>query len=322
MIGGFSRHTMTPTDRTPAEPRPRIHLASRLDLLTLRLFVAVVEEASILKAAEREYIAPSAVSKRIADLEHAAQAQLLNRHRKGVQPTEAGLAMLNHARIILRDVMRLETELVGFAAGVRGLVRLAASESALFGYFPDALTTFARKYPDIAIDLSAQTSRASVTAVQEGNADIGIFWGDVEVADLRVIPCYSDRLVVVAHSGHALAALPEVSFAQVLDHEVIEQEQNSAIQALLTRQAAQQGRVMRTHIRVAGYDAVCRMVQAQLGLGIVPNSYAARLSPALSIVAIPLAEPWVDRFYKICVRRTEELSVAGRLLLDHLISTR
>jgi DNA-binding transcriptional LysR family regulator len=310
------------SDHQPISTKQRIHLATRLDLVTLRLFVAVVEEASILKAAEREHIAPSAVSKRIADLEHAAQTQLLHRHRKGVQTTEAGHAMLHHARIILRDVGQLESEILDFAAGVRGLVRLAASESALFGYFPDALRSFARKYPDIAIDLSAQTSQATVTAVLEGSADIGIFWADVPTGELRIIPCYSDRLVVVAGKSHPLAASDTLKFGQVLDHEIIEQEPESAIQALLTKKAASQGRVMRTHIRVAGYDAVCRMVQAGLGLGIVPSSYAARLSPSLDVVPIALDEDWVDRYYKICARRTEELSVAGRLLLDHLIAAR
>ena len=198
-------------ERPTSDSKQRIRLASRIDLVTLRLFVAVVEEASILKAAEREHIAPSAVSKRIADLEHAAQTQLLHRHRKGVQPTEAGQAMLHHARIILRDVGQLESEIVDFAAGVRGLARLVASESALFGYFPDALSSFARKYPDIAIELSANTSQATVAAVLEGSADIGIFWADVATAGLRVIPCYSDRLVVVASRSHALASEPEDS---------------------------------------------------------------------------------------------------------------
>jgi DNA-binding transcriptional LysR family regulator len=108
----------------------------------------------------------------------------------------------------------------------------------------------------------------------------------------------------------------------VLDHEMIEQETASAMQALLTRQAAQMGRIMKTHVRVAGYDAACRMVEAGLGVGVVPQSYAARLSPALGVVSIMLDEPWVDRYYKICVRSTDQLSVATRLLLDHLISAR
>lgn len=302
--------------------RLRINLTSRLDLVTLKLFVAVVEEQSILGASEREHIAPSAVSKRIADLEQATHSQLLHRHRKGVEPTEAGQAMLHHARIILRDLMQLESELVDFAAGVRGHVRLLASESALFGYFPDALSSFATRYPEIGLDLAAQTSQATVQAVIDCVADIGIFWGELPTPELHVIPCYADRLVVVASSTHPLAILDKVTFSQVLEHELIEQEAASAIQALLVRQAAILGRVLKTHIRVVGYDAVCRMVQAGLGLGIVPHSYANRLSSALNVAILPLDESWVDRSYKICVRSTEQLSVATRLLLDHLISTR
>ena len=126
-------YTQTDAARPPGQCRPaargRHHggLVSRLDLVTLKLFVAIVEEQSINRAAEREFIAPSAVSKRIADLEHATQTQLLIRHRKGVEPTVAGLAMLNHARTMLRNLAELESEMFDYADGVRGNVRMLAS---------------------------------------------------------------------------------------------------------------------------------------------------------------------------------------------------
>lgn len=313
--------SLPPIDRRQFVRQGRLHvqLASRLDLVTLRLFVAIVEEQSITKAAEREFIAPSAVSKRIADLEHATQTQLLHRHRKGVEPTPAGQALLHHARIILRNLAQLESEIVDYADGVRGQVRLLASESALFGYFPEALSTFARTYPDIRIDLAAQTSQAVVQAVLEGTTDIGIFWGDVPTGPLRVEPCYSDRLVVVAARSHPLGMRESVRFAEVLAHELIEQEAGSAIQALLARQAALLGAVPRTRIRVAGYDAVCRMVEAGMGIGIVPHSYAARLSSAMNVAAVALQEDWVDRHYKVCVRGLEQQLVATQLLFEHLV---
>ena len=153
----------------------------------------------------------------------------------------------------------------------------------------------------------------------EGTADIGIFWGNAATGDLRVIPCYSDRLVVVTSKSHPLAQFDRVRFAQVLEHELIEQEVAGAMQEMLIRQAALQGKVLKSHIRVAGYDAVCRLVQVQLGLGIVPESYAARLSPKLGVVAVPLDEEWVHRYYKICARSTDSVSAATRLLLEYLI---
>lgn len=295
------------------------NLLSRLDLVTLRLFVAIVEEQSINKAAEREFIAPSAVSKRIADLEHATQTQLLHRHRKGVEPTPAGMALLNHARTILRNVAELEYEITDYADGVRGNVRMLASESALFGYFPDALKTFTKLYSEIRIDLSAATSVAAVQSVMDGSADIGIFWGEVPTGALKVVPCYSDRLVAVVSADHPLASRESARYADILDHELIEQEAGSALQALLLAQAAKLGITPRAHMRVSGYDAACRMVQAGLGVGIVPHSYAAaRLSPAAGLKTISLQETWVDRHYKVCVKELEQQPVATRLMFQHL----
>ncbi|WP_137390955.1 helix-turn-helix domain-containing protein [Rhodoligotrophos defluvii] len=83
----------------PQEIEPlRINVGSRLDLVTLRLFVAIVEEGSISRAADRENIAASAVSKRIGDLEQALRVELLQRHRQGTSPTPAGQALITTRR--------------------------------------------------------------------------------------------------------------------------------------------------------------------------------------------------------------------------------
>ena len=91
-----------------------------IDLLTLKLFVAVVEEQGVAKAAEREHIAASAVSKRIADLEKAAKVQLFRRHHSGLRPTPAGHAFLHHARVLMRDLAQMDSEVGEYAQGVRG----------------------------------------------------------------------------------------------------------------------------------------------------------------------------------------------------------
>src|SRR5215510_1712484 len=85
---------------------PRVNV----DLLSLKLFVAVVEAQSVAKAAEREHIAASAVSKRIADLEKVAKVQLFRRHRTGLQLTAAGHTFLHHARVLMRDLAQMDSE--------------------------------------------------------------------------------------------------------------------------------------------------------------------------------------------------------------------
>jgi DNA-binding transcriptional LysR family regulator len=299
----------------------RLNITGRIDIVTLRLFIAVIEEASIAKAAEREHMAPSAVSKRLADLEHMLSVPLLERHRRGVSMTSAGEALLRHSRRILSDVERLENDMAEFSTvteTARGHVRAAANESALFGFFPDALSRFMGDHPNVTVELRPHTSTGVVQAVREGAVEFGIFWGDQPVDGLTVMPCYVDRLVVVVPQGHVLAKQRSVRFEDLLDHYLILQEPYSSIQALTERLAAEAGKTLRSRIRVAGFDAVCRMAQAGLGIGIVPDYFVTDRAAAMHIADVSLDEPWANRLHKICLRSDEDLATATRLLVDFL----
>jgi DNA-binding transcriptional LysR family regulator len=299
----------------------RLNITGRIDIVTLRLFIAVIEEASIAKAAEREHMAPSAVSKRLADLEHLLSVPLLERHRRGVSMTSAGEALLRHSRRILGDIERLENDLVEFSTATetaRGHIRAAANESALFGFFPEALSRFMGEHPNVTVELQPHTSTGVVQAVREGAVEFGIFWGDQPVDGLTVMPCYVDRLVVVVPQGHPLAKRRTIRFEDLLEHHVILQEPYSSIQALTERLAAEAGKTLRSRIRVAGFDAVCRMAQAGLGIGIVPDYFVIDRAAAMHIAEVSLDEPWANRLHKICLRSDEEVATATRLLVDFL----
>ena len=97
------------------------NFARRIDLTSLQLFVAVCELGSIGKAAEREFIAPSAVSKRLSDLEATLGTALLYRHTRGVGLTPAGESLLHHARSVLFSLEKMQGELSEYADGVRGM---------------------------------------------------------------------------------------------------------------------------------------------------------------------------------------------------------
>jgi DNA-binding transcriptional LysR family regulator len=119
--------------------------ARRIDLTSLQLFVAVCELGSIGRAAEREFIAASAVSKRLSDLE-AVDTQLLYRHSRGVRLTPAGESLLHHARTVLYGLERMQGELSEYADGVRGHVRMHANISAIVQFLPEDLGAFAREH--------------------------------------------------------------------------------------------------------------------------------------------------------------------------------
>ena len=289
-----------------------------IDLLTLKLFVAVVEKQSVAKAAEREHIAASAVSKRITDLEKAAKVQLFRRLRTGVELTPAGRAFLPHVRVLMRDLAQMDSEVGDHAQGVRGSLRVVANNSAMVQYLPGDLSRFLAAHPLIQVSLDEAISPDIVRAVADGIADIGIYGGNIAAPGLTVLPYRQDRLVVVVPPSHPLRKQPSVRLRDVLAYDLVGMEEGSSIDALVTRAAADQGRAVKLRIRTAGFDAIGRMVQAGLGIAIMPQLIADGYRAWLKIAAVELREPWAVRRLDLCVQDVHALSPAARSLVDPL----
>src|SRR6187549_2721358 len=126
-----------------------------VDLKTLQLLVAVCDHGNIKRAAEQEHIEPSAISKRIAQLEEALGTPLLVRERRGVTPTPAGLTVLEHARTMMFTMDRLENDVASFSAGAKGHVLMLASASAIAESLLDDVAAFMREpaHRNIKVDI-------------------------------------------------------------------------------------------------------------------------------------------------------------------------
>ena len=289
------------------------------DLLTLKLFVAVVEKRSVAKAAEREHIAASAVSKRIADLEKAAGVQLFRRRHTGLELTAAGRSFLHHARVLMRDLAQMDAEVGEHAGGVRGSVRVFANNSAMVQYLPGDLSRFLAAHPSIHVSLDEAISPDIVRAVADGVADVGIYGGNVAAPGLTVLRYRQDRLVVAVPARHPLRKQTAVRLRDVLGYDLVGMQEGSSIDALVMRAAADQGRAVKLRIRTAGFDAIGRMVQAGLGVAIMPELIADGYRASLGIAAVPLHEPWAARRLDLCVQDMASLPPAARLLVEHLV---
>ncbi len=292
--------------------------APRLDLYTLQIFVAVLEEGSIAAAATREHIAPSALSKRLSELERILDVSLFTRHARGVEATSAGLALARHARALLHQARGLADELRDFSSGVRGHVRVAANLSSITQFLPEDLRRFLDQHPGVRIDLEENVSAAVTRAVQENEADIGIYTQTDDDSGLRIFPYRRDVMTLVAHRAHPLAARDSVAFADTLEYDHVGMHRGSAANYLFTREAAAVNRTVRLRFQVTSYDALVSMVRHELGIGIVPTE-ALSLFTCDDLRIIPLTDPWARRQLKLCARSNEPLSGAARLLLEHLI---
>jgi DNA-binding transcriptional LysR family regulator len=290
----------------------------RFDLTDLRLFCDVSDAGSITAGAERSALALAAASTRIRNMEAVLGAALFTRSRQGVTPTAAGRAFLKHARTILGQAARMREDLSAFAGGLSGEVRLLANTNALTEFLPEALSSFLAAHPHVSVDLEERLSDEIVGLIAEGVGDVGIVAGTVDVGALQTYPFRSDRFVVVAATGHPLAARGSVAFAEVLDYDVVGLERSSSLQRFLTAKAAREGRPLKARIQLRSFDAVCRMVESGVGIGVVPQTTAARAARTMSLATIDLTDDWALRELTIVVRAADELRPYARELVESL----
>lgn len=300
-------------------PTPTVaHLTRRIDLTTLQLFIAICEEGNLTRASQREAIAPSAVSKRLHDLEETLGVTLFQRQPNGMALTPAGESLLHHARLTLLNIEKISVELAEHATGVRGHIRILANLSAIVEFLPDDLPDFFRTHDLVRLDLQERPSAEVVRGVEDGSAEIGICSADVETRALERHAYRRDRLVVVVPVDHPLTRMPDICFADTLDFDHVGLFATSSIYLRSHYTAQQTGKVFRLRVHVPGFDAVCRMVQAGMGVGLIPDRAFEVLSHGMNLAAVPLRDSWADRQLNVVVRQAKDLSVTGRLMFDHL----
>ncbi|MGI4802939.1 MAG: LysR family transcriptional regulator [Janthinobacterium lividum] len=291
----------------------------RPDFTSLRIFLAVHTTGNIARAAEREHIAPSAVSKRLQDLETDAGTSLFHRHARGVIPTAAGDALARHAHRLFDMMESMAAELSGFSGGVRGDVRIHAHSSAVVQYLPHEIAGFARHYPDVRVILREAISPDIIAAVTDGGADIGIFADNMgPLPGLTLLPYRQDRLAILLPRDHALAGQDEVGFSAIRDHDFISPESGSSLRVLLESAARDMGCALRFRIEIKTFEAAAGMAEAGLGVAVMPAGIAARYAVGGALAAVKLSDSWAHRNLVACVRDEDKLGASARLMLLHL----
>ena len=293
-----------------------------LDLTSLRLFVAVCETRNIARAAEQQAIVGSAISKRLAALEDTVGTPLLVRRRHGVAPTPAGETLLEHARALLARAAQIERDMAGYAAGVRGHVRVLATQSAIAESLAEDVAAFLKApgHQHIRIDMEEAVSTQVLRAVREGSASLGICWDAADLRGLHHWPWRGDRLAVVMPPGHALARRKRLALADTLPYEQVSLPPESAVQVMLQRAAALAGQPIRYRVVAATFDAALRVVRSRLAIAILPAELSAPYAEAFELRVTPLTDAWAQRRFAIACRDPEALTPAARLLVEHLVA--
>jgi DNA-binding transcriptional LysR family regulator len=290
-----------------------------LDLTDLRLFTMIIDAGSITAGGERAGLALASASARVRGMEDQVGVPLLERERRGVRPTPAGLALLHHARLMMRQVEQMRGELGEYSHGLKGHVRLLANTAAASEFLPQRLAGFLSRHPNIDIDLDERPSTSVARDVGEGLADLGIAADHADFAGLERFPFCTDRLVLALPPDHPWQTRHEMPFAEALSAEFVGLAGDSALNQHLTAHAARAGGRMRVRVRAYGLDTVCRMVALGAGLAVVPETAVRRWANQLDLASVRLTDSWADRQLFVVARRLDALPPQARQLAEHLI---
>lgn len=293
----------------------------RFDLTDMRLFLSVVECGSLTQGARSMHLALASVSERIAGMEAALGAPLLERNRRGVRPTAAGEALVRHARSILGQVEQMRGELRSYATGLRGRIRLLSNTAALASFLPPQLRRFLAAHPDLSIDLGERPSPEIVQALVEARAELGIVADFTDFANLQTHRIAEDQLVVVASRSHRLAAQSTVAFADIVGEPIVGMA-DTALEIHLAERASRLGHQLHYRVQLRNLGHVAMLVEAGIGISIVSAALAASMPAGLAI--LPLSEPWATRRLFLCARDfgalTPHASLLARQLMEDVTS--
>ena len=290
----------------------------RFDLVDLRLFAAVADARSITHGAERSALALASASARIKGMEAALGVALLRRQRRGVELTAAGESLLAHARIVLANVEALQGDLAAYARGVKAHVHMLANTAGMSEHLPKVLAAYLVAHPDISINVEERESPEIGQAIASGAADIGLAVAHVVPDSLEQFAFCDDRLVLVIPGGDALAGRRQLDFRDVTARDFVGLSDGSALQDHIASRAAHAGRRLRLRARLKTFDGVCQMVEAGVGIAVVPEVAARRAARTMKIAVVKLRDAWTRRQLVVCARSFRALPRPAQQLAQYL----
>lgn len=292
------------------------------DIVTIQLFVAVARAGSIASAARQQHIAASAVSHRIHELELASGTKLFNRLPRGVELTAAGRVFMEHGVKVLDELRALDNDLKQFAEGGRGIVRVAATTTAITSRLSDILKDFRDRYPDIAVDLIELYSNEAADALRHGECEVALLTDLCDMTGLDSCHFSSDPVWVIGPSEHPLFEKRDrdgaIAFADAMQYEVISLHQGGALDELVLQAAEALGQPVKRALRVSRNDSLRRLVEAGLGIGFLRESNAKPYLSAFALEGAPLSDEWAHRTLKIAWQKGAPLDAAAQSFLDFL----
>jgi DNA-binding transcriptional LysR family regulator len=211
----------------------------------------------------------------------------------------------------------MRAEMGNYASGRQAVLRVHGNTSAMTQFLPGDVATFQAAHRDVRVVLEECWSEEAVRRVRTGEADVGVVVEGCDSNGLWCRPYRRDRLAAVLRRDDPLDG-PEAAFADLIERDLVGLEGSSTLTRLLTAQAAGLMRPMALRVQVRSFEAVCRAVQAELGVGVLPLAAARSFADHMGLKVLPLTDDWAERRMLLCVRSQPATQTPLGALLAHL----
>jgi DNA-binding transcriptional LysR family regulator len=282
----------------------------QFDLVDIRLFMNIAETNSFTGGANRSHICLSAASKRIKNLEDRIGTALFYRNTVGIVPTSAGQVFYNHSLALVQELEHLQSDLQHYSEdqtseSLKGAIRVCASNALVSAFLPSVLYKYSTLYPLVNVEVRAVLSPEILHAVNAGLADIGIYVGNLPSGDAKVLPYGRYNMVLIAACTHPLARQKKkmISFAETLAFEYVTLPESSASRAFLDHNAEIMHKALKVRFQFSTFETLYRMVEANLGIAVVPDFIARRLNKTKTVRVLDLSDDWAMCDMWICMRK-------------------
>jgi DNA-binding transcriptional LysR family regulator len=288
-----------------------------LDFTALRYFLETAECQSIRQASDRLHVAPSAVSRKIAKLEHDLKAKLFERRAKGMKLTAAGLVLVEQLHSTVRDLDRARWRIAELEGLKRGEVIVHCIEGAVENWLPRHIARFKSIYPEINFRIAVMSTDRIIEALIAGDSDIGIVFVTDERPEIRVQSSQIEPLSLVVAPAHPLARRRQVALAELAQQTLILPDHSFGIRRILDRHLSVVKLVPRDVLETNSVQLVRSLVRHGVGCTLLPHFSVERDLAAGLLVSIQLKDAHLlATGIQVCVHRQRVLSAAAQAFLS------
>ena len=290
-----------------------------MDVVQLKTLIHVAELGSLSKAADRLNIAQPALSRQIRQLEKELGVYLLERHGRGMQITDAGKEVLQHATRIMDELEAIRSSVSGGHVSFQGAVAIGTTPTIAEIVTVPLVKRIREAHPELSIRFSSAFSGYLLDWLQRGELELAISYDLQPLHTLRIVPVMMENLVLVGAPAAGLQLDKPVSFASLAQQPLVLPSQRHGLRKIMDQCAVDTGFTIATRVEADSFGALIDLVRHDFGYTALPLASIYTHLQNGTLCAAPLVEPTPMRKVVMVSPADRRVSPATRYVADTFV---